>query len=184
MTKHRTSDWARLSESTLFDIEDRPGLIVVRQAARDMRQVKRVLWGFWAFVLLFPLLFGLAAWIVSMFTLGLFAAWFTRNVLRGLKAQPLEVRFLADRLEFYQLGGKRQAVLHRDGMQQISVQENNRRAFGSQFMSDIGWIMAFTDPSKTRAILKNNLLMAAYRQPVHLDAMGRAAAPRRVGRAA
>ncbi|MBQ8106019.1 MAG: hypothetical protein IJ127_24475 [Afipia sp.] len=69
-------------------------------------------------------------------------------------------------------------------MQQIMVQENNRRAFGSQFVSDTGWIAAFTDPSKTRATLKNNLLMAAYRQPVHLDAVGRPAASVRVGRAA
>ena len=96
MTKglHRTADWARLRDSTLFEIEDRPGAIIVRQAARDMQQVKRILLGLWAFALLFPLMFGLGAWIVSLFTLDLFAGLFTWRVWQGLKRQPLEVRFL------------------------------------------------------------------------------------------
>lgn len=171
MAENRTPDWPQLRDSGLFDVIDQPGLIVVKQPARDMVRMKRALLIAWGFVVFFPLLLGPVAWLASLFMLAPFLGWFTWKAIQGIHRCPLEVRFTPDSIEFYKLGGKFDGRLERRAMQQIVPRKDERKAYRHRFIAEDGWHTAFTDPSEMNATLKNNLLMAAFRQPVHLDTM-------------
>ncbi len=83
-----------------------------------------------------------------------------------------KVEFNAERVEFYGLFGGHVGGLPREAMQQIAVERTKSEKHPvtfHHFLADTGYMPAFPTRQERNALVRNNLLMAAYAQPVHLD---------------
>lgn len=159
---HRTPEWGRLKQAGFFKIDDQPGAITLSVAPTPV------------FVCIaLAAVFGIGPLLLSPFLLplslafgGLFVWGAYKNMRHGYK-----VRFGPDELTFYGPFGDRHGVLPREAMQQIAVKEIDEKRHGCvhEFIADMGWKRAFFVQGETKAAVQNNVLMAAFAQPVHLD---------------
>ena len=165
---HRTPEWGRLKRTGFFKIEDRPGEIVVSKGAWPV-----FVGGGMVLASCLPLLFS--HWMLPL-TVGFGGIW-AWATLRTL-SHGYKVRFTPDELVFYGPLGVRQGSLQRVAMQQIAVKttDEKRDDFCHEFIADTGWMQAFWGRGKTRGSVQNNVLMAAFAQPIHLDLLREAPA--------
>ncbi len=183
---HRTPEWDRLKRSGFFQIRDEPGRITVFRvspAKEKMEQMKSI-------AIVAPLA-GTALGFVAGFggmifglILGLVlgAACFFGTYMPAKKRIDRfadRVIFAASDVYFY-TGKEEQGSLPREALQQIVPDQDEFKLRSHKFLSDVGYIWAFPMSTETEHLLMNNILMAAFKQPVHLDLMKHEAPAARV----
>lgn len=167
---NRTADWPRLMASGFLKVADEGDQITVSSG------LPRSAWGLFVVAGLiylagfaamgFAAAVGLFIWLFILIPLWQFYVRFGRSAYR--------VRYGAEALEFFGPVGNRLGYLRREAMQQIAVEEEKTKArdgretslFYHWFYSDNGYIPAFPQENARTATMRNNLLMAAFAQPV------------------
>ncbi len=173
----RTPDWDQLKEADFFQIVDLPGEISLSRASPAEKKIKFIR----TIALLLPL--GGALLGFMFFPVGLIicvpialvfsAVWYFGVYLSakaGLKGFADRVIFTADRIYFY-TGDHEHGSLRREALQQIVPDRNKGGMRSHKFLADTGYTWAFPMSSETEHLLMNNILMAAFKQPVHLDGL-------------
>lgn len=162
---NRTEEWPRVSRARFFKIDDRPGEITITKSG----------YGFWV-----CMAFGAAFMVVPVLlqNIGFYVGWLFAPFFFWAAIQNLghghKVRFTPERLFFYGPLSNPIGTLDRVAMQQIMVKEVQTKKgpsgrFYHQFIADTGWMSAFYCKGETLAAIQNNVLMAAFAQPLELD---------------
>lgn len=177
---NRTEEWHRLVRTGYFHITDLPGEITVANKGG----IHSLPWKIWlpgyvgATLLVLALLNlnTLAALFMALFGIALLArsgpvfaieAW---KLFHGRAAKAV---FTPEGVVFYGRGGRQVNALRRESLQQIALEEVESKrvqGFCHTFVADTGWMKAFpAHVGKHEATIRNNLLMAAFAQPLELD---------------
>lgn len=174
---HRTPEWARLKSAGFFQIEDRPGEIILTRVSpqkRTLNILTMVAVGFPVAAFLLGLVGGFWGACGAGFSAALFGAiLFFVGVLPakrrleqfadGVIFTPHDVFFLRGDRDF--------GSLPRDSMQQIAPDQDGHQTRSHKFLADVGYVWAFAGSGPSEQLLMNNILMAAFKQPLHLDVM-------------
>ena len=171
---NRTADWHRLRSTNFFTIEDEPGAITLSKRTHT----RKFLVGFVGFVWLLPVVLGGGSAIgVAVGTfMALILGFPMFFILLGLMGYASKVRFTPDGVEFFGSSGRSKGFLAREAMQQIAVETDSRQLHFHRFIADDGYCSAFIGNNKTDALLMNNIILAAFAQPLELDLVQRATA--------
>lgn len=172
---NRTDDWPRLVRADLFKVTDEPGRITcsLTPVAFFIFLLPTVAVGLFCLTGLFSVR-GLGSLMTVAFLLAVFFLPLLMATLRRARV-AYRVTFLADRVEFYGPLGLRHGSLSRESLQQITVHKeevskpNTASRLTHQFIADTGWIYAFPTHNASLAMLRNNLLMSAFAQPIDMD---------------
>jgi len=181
---HRTPEWDRLKGSGFFQVEDRPGQIALGRASPYEKKMDNLMLfavGFPAALVVVGLMMG-GIW--GAFGAALPAALFF-GITYFISIQPGKAfaRSCADMVIFtphavyFRRGTENLGQLPREAMQQIVPDQDKQLVRSHKFLSDVGYIWAFVGSGENEHLLMNNILMAAFKQPVHLDLMDQAPSP-------
>lgn len=173
---NRTPEWARLKNAGILSVVDEPGRITVSRVSPGEQMLKTwqtLTWTVPVGLLVLGLVFG---GIVGIFVaLPTIIIWLCLTlfcrVLPGkerLDRFADRVVFTPEKLYFFR-GQEMRYVLPREALQQIVCEKDDYGLRSHMFVADIGWMSAFPMSDATEQLLINNILMAAYRQPIHLD---------------
>lgn len=181
MSKHRTAEWGRVSRSGFLSVTDEAGEIVVRSLPPIILPLRLALGLLSLAGALYCLPFGLLGDQGALAISGGAAAY--AALMLWLYAQlylgyAYAVRFRAEEIVFCNAIGMQIGFIERAAMQQIAVeavpyqQSKDAPAKHLQmhvFYSDSGFISAMPQTNERHALMRNNVLISAFRQPVHLD---------------
>ena len=179
MPNNRTPEWARVSRSGFLSVFDQPGEINIRAAPPLIAPIR--------------LLFGCVALGIAVISLPLALAEQEGFIIAGIAAvlattylwgfrgvywhAAYRVRFTPHAVEFFNLFGRRMGGIEREALQQVAIEsvpyrrtkDETKSLHFHMFYGDTGYRSAFPQKNERDAIMRNNILMAACQQPVHLD---------------
>lgn len=179
---NRSGDWLRLKNAGMLAVRDEPGQIMVSRVS----PLEKAYGNMMLFVLGFPLgamVLGMVGGIWGALAGGLTAS-LVSGILFFCGVIPAKMRlakfadcvaFTPDAVYFFRKT-KLFYKLPREGMQQIVADVEGRLRY-HRFIADVGYVCAFPLTDETDQLLTNNILMAAFNQPVWLDDKINIAAP-------
>jgi hypothetical protein len=173
----RTDDWDRLKRSGYLLIDDQPGRITAtgKKAGRDAIRKFKMIFVMTVALGFLPAVFGnFGAAILGGIVMTILASLTSGLMLISIRNRFAEfadkVVFTPTEVEFYR-GRKSLGMLPRPALQQILADKDKHGLRYHRFIADVGFGSAFPSTDETEHVIINNILMAAFGQPVHLDGM-------------
>ncbi|MEI9904452.1 MAG: hypothetical protein WDN06_11115 [Asticcacaulis sp.] len=176
---NRTAEWPRLKNSFILPVEDQPGKIVITNSIEATAVIMMGLQAIGAVITVIALIWMIAAhdvmsYIFFVICLGVLLRTGVTLYWPLYLTVAHKVEFNSERIEFYGLFANHMGGLAREAMQQIAVEKTKSEKHAvtyHHFLADSGYMPAFPSRREQDALIRNNLLMAAFGQPLHLDTM-------------